>query len=587
MANDEHLANLKLRVDVWNMWRVLNADLRPDLAKADLRGQKLFDAHPAWSVGSDVIETHLAAVTNKVPLSASDVTTITLALGDRTVIGGVDLRGALLREANLSGADLRLADARHADLERACLQRALLTLATLEGACLLFSNLARANLRVVNLDGADLTRARLRRADLTLARMEGANLGSARLVRALLSGVRARGAYLVRADLRGADASDADMQRVNLTDAKLYKAILQRTNLSDANLSRIDASQADLCGANLRMANLSDANLTGAHLRNANLTAAVMHGAKLGGADLTNACLAEATLYGADLRGAILRGADLRGATLRETDFQGADLRGASLQEAALIHTNLKGAKLSGCRIYGTAVWHVLVDDTTQQNDLLITPEESDRAHMASTYDTRVTVESLEMGQLVHLLLHDKIRTMLETVGQKGVLLLGRFSDGRIQVLERLKHALRERKWIPIVFDFDKLEKSDFTETVRTLAGLSHFVIADITSPRSIGLELQATVPEFMIPFVPIIEVDDDTSPEDVPAMFGDLWLKHREWMLEPLAYRSLDELIASLDDQIINPAEARFRELVARKGEKMPLRRITAPVRAATPPRD
>ena len=98
MANDEHLANLKLRVDVWNMWRVLNADLRPDLAKADRRGQKLFDAHPAWSVGSDVIETHLAAVTNKVPLSASDVRTITLALGDRTVIGGVDLRGALLRE---------------------------------------------------------------------------------------------------------------------------------------------------------------------------------------------------------------------------------------------------------------------------------------------------------------------------------------------------------------------------------------------------------------------------------------------------------------------------------------------------------
>ena len=38
------------------------------------------------------------------------------------------------------------------------------------------------------------------------------------------------------------------------------------------------------------------------------------------------------------------------------------------------------------------------------------------------------------------------------------------------------------------------------------LAGLSRFVIADITNPRSAPLELQATVPEYMITFVPIIE---------------------------------------------------------------------------------
>jgi hypothetical protein len=51
-----------------------------------------------------------------------------------------------------------------------------------------------------------------------------------------------------------------------------------------------------------------------------------------------------------------------------------------------------------------------------------------------------------------------------------------------------------------------KPEVKDFTETVRLLAGLSHFVIADITSPRSAPLELQAIVPECMIPFVPILE---------------------------------------------------------------------------------
>jgi hypothetical protein len=57
---------------------------------------------------------------------------------------------------------------------------------------------------------------------------------------------------------------------------------------------------------------------------------------------------------------------------------------------------------------------------------------------------------------------------------------------------------------VPIVFNFDKPETKGFTETVRLLAGLSHFVIADVTNPKSAQLELQATMPECMVPFQPI-----------------------------------------------------------------------------------
>jgi hypothetical protein len=63
-------------------------------------------------------------------------------------------------------------------------------------------------------------------------------------------------------------------------------------------------------------------------------------------------------------------------------------------------------------------------------------------------------------------------------------------------VLERLREELRKRGYVPIVFNFDKPETKDFTETVRLLASLSKFVIADITNPKSSPLELQATVPE-------------------------------------------------------------------------------------------
>jgi hypothetical protein len=104
-----------------------------------------------------------------------------------------------------------------------------------------------------------------------------------------------------------------------------------------------------------------------------------------------------------------------------------------------------------------------------------------------------------------------------------------------------------------MVFNFDKPETKDFTETIRLLAGLSHFVIAEITNPRSAPLELQATVPECMIPFVPIIEEDEKPF-----AMLKDLWLKHRDWMFEPIYYSSLERLVGALDAEIIKPAQVR-----------------------------
>jgi hypothetical protein len=67
---------------------------------------------------------------------------------------------------------------------------------------------------------------------------------------------------------------------------------------------------------------------------------------------------------------------------------------------------------------------------------------------------------------------NEKIRDVIDTVGKKGVLLLGRFTEDRIVVLERLREELRNRGYLPIVFNFDKPETKDFTETVRLLAGL-------------------------------------------------------------------------------------------------------------------
>jgi hypothetical protein len=91
---------------------------------------------------------------------------------------------------------------------------------------------------------------------------------------------------------------------------------------------------------------------------------------------------------------------------------------------------------------------------------LVITPEN----------EPEITVDNIEVAQFVYLLLHnEKIREVIDTIGKKVVLLLGRFTKGRIAILERLREKLRSLGYVPMVFNFDKPETKNFTETVRLL----------------------------------------------------------------------------------------------------------------------
>jgi hypothetical protein len=128
-----------------------------------------------------------------------------------------------------------------------------------------------------------------------------------------------------------------------------------------------------------------------------------------------------------------------------------------------------------------------------------------------------------------------------------------------------LRDKLRSLGFVQIVFNFDKPDTKDFTETVRLLANLSHFVIVDITNPRSAPLELQATVPDYMVPFVPILEKGQNPF-----AMFADLQNKY-DWVLEPvIVYPSVDRLIEVLEDKIVRRAEVKFNQLVERWNKQL-----------------
>jgi uncharacterized protein YjbI with pentapeptide repeats len=379
----------------------------------------------------------------------------------------------------------------------------------------------------------DLREANLYQADLQGADLREANLSQANLMEADLSRANLRAANLSRANLSRVNFREADLRQADLWGSRLWEADLSRADLRGANLNRADLSQADISQADLSTAKLGRANLIGTNLI---------------GANLSQADLKEADLRQADLSQANLWGADLKEANLGQANLSGADLTGADLREAILVHTQVDKAKASGSRIYGVNVWD-LRGDFEEQKDLVITPEAS---------PSQITVDNIKVAQFIYLILNNEaIRDVINTLTSKSVLILGRFSiPERKGILDALRNKLREYNLLPIVFDFDRPTDKDFTETIKTLAGLCYFVIADITNPKSSPLELQATVPDYQIPFVPIIQ-----EGEQPFAMMVDLQKKY-PWVLDTLSYNSIETLIKALKPAIIDPAIQKHNEL-------------------------
>jgi hypothetical protein len=102
-----------------------------------------------------------------------------------------------------------------------------------------------------------------------------------------------------------------------------------------------------------------------------------------------------------------------------------------------------------------------------------------------------------------------------------------------------------------MIFDFEKPTQRDLEETVKILAGLSRFVIVDITNPSSSPLEIHVTVPDYMIPFVPIIACDEKPF-----SMFEGIQAKY-DWVCDTVEYPSATALLRELETQIIAPALA------------------------------
>jgi uncharacterized protein YjbI with pentapeptide repeats len=360
-----------------------------------------------------------------------------------------------------------------------------------------------------------------------------------------------RNSDLQRLVLNGADLSNALLTGCNLTDADLSGANLRGANLDGANLSSVNFIAADLRKAHLNDVRLTLANMHSACLSSALLINADMWGGKLSQAKMDKADLARASVWESDLQGAQMTRVNLFRASFVKSNLRDVDLSGSDMRLASFSEVDFTGAIIADCYVYGTSAWNLDLDHTMQKN-LIITD---------SMHGGGIKVDNLEVAQFIHMLTNNKkIRDLIDTITSKAVLILGRFTPERKAILDALRTKLRELNYVSIVFDFDQPSSRNITEVVSTLAHMSRFVIADITDAKSIPQELQRIVPDNpSLPILPLIE-----SSRYSYSMFKD-FLDY-PWVLRPVTYNTLDDLLNKLNDEVIVPAVNKAKEIENRR---------------------
>jgi len=387
-----------------------------------------------------------------------------------------------------------------------------------------------------------------------------------------LRGLWLAGGFLRGFDLRRAKLDRANLERADLAGVHLERASLTGAHVRYANLSNVHAERVDLSGADFRGATLAQGDFRHATARpgTSGLGTSFIHG----------------NLRGANFTGATLDEARFSSANLTEARFDHAEMRGALLDDAILDSTSLIGTKLGGAHVYGTFIRRVKTDETTDQTALFLDVHvvwERDRPRRRRPSRSGLDlIEFTEVNDIRLAQFHDivdeagSVGKLLAATTRRVVLILGRFLPRQKRVLEALAEALRARGKIAVIFDFPSPDNREISDTVRFIAGMAQFIVVDMTKASSVPLELQATIPELMIPVVPIVQ-----SGHPIFSMFADLQRRYF-WIQRPVSYESVKQLVAHVDEAIIIPAQEAEREIKERRAAS-----AGPPVDVARVPRD
>lgn len=280
------------------------------------------------------------------------------------------------------------------------------------------------------------------------------------------------------------------MRDVNFVDEFGGPGFYDLPEFSGVDFSNTDMNNASLRNCTFFNCNFDDVQLTftdlvDAYFVNCTFRRTCMRVSKIGDAEFIN-CLFEEC--------------DMSYCSAEDTSFKGSSFANTKMEHMSLVRTDFTDTRLDGCFLYGISSWDLKLQKSVQQN-LVITPDDM----------PTVTVDNIELAQFLYLLINNqRLRYVIDAITSKVVLILGNFSPARKAVLDQIHEYLKLQDVIPVIFDFEKPGSRNLTETVMTLASMSRYVIADLSSPRSIPHELASIARQMpSIRFYPIIEVGE------------------------------------------------------------------------------
>lgn len=260
--------------------------------------------------------------------------------------------------------------------------------------------------------------------------------------------------------------------------------------------------------------------------RNCQFCDCCFDGAKITFADLVDSYFESCTFRNVNMRvtaignaafnNCIFENSDLSYCSAEKTSFKGSSFKNTKLEHMSLVANDFSDTQLFDCNVYGISSWDLNLENSSQK-DLIITPDDK----------TIITVDNIELAQFLYLIINnDKLRNVIDTITSKVVLILGNFSEERKKILDEIREKLRTYDLIPVMFDFEKPNSRNLTETVKTLAVMSRFVIVDISSPRSTPHEIANFA--ISLPSVSVYPIIVDSEKEF--GMFADYasypWIK-------------------------------------------------------------
>jgi Pentapeptide repeats (8 copies) len=241
---------------------------------------------------------------------------------------------------------------------------------------------------------------------------------------------------------------------------------------------------------------LSGAQVIGAFAEGLNLRGCVCENTVFEEGDFSRADFSRATFWNTRFNKTILTNATITGATFRNCNLNRVNLVGADFR----VH------EISETVVYGVSAWDLTIDENSAQNKLMVEKTYDLYSDLIARQIVPVTVDNIELAEFIYFLTNYKrIRDAINILNDRGVLLLGRFRNGGLERLNMIREHLQARGYLAMIFDFERPGALDLKETVVTMAGLSKFVIADLSGPRVPG-ELTSIVQSFDIPILAIGE---------------------------------------------------------------------------------